>query len=277
MQPVALVADNSLLSRIHPQTPGSVAYYLQTPVQVVSERVNGPLEHSEKENSPRGAPDPPDKPGSELAAPGDRHRYREHPRSHANNGVEETNALRRDREPGGWMNDWAKSDGVEGNPDRGKIVEGAEYDGIGPSSHKNERVDETNAPCPDRAPGGRLAEGAKLGDVEVNPNHENVIDSTRYDGTGPRSNGIARIVETSASNPFTGPAGHRGDRAEFRGIEDRRTHQIDGESVGDYGRRDESVVTRRSRYGRGLRWHAVVIAKWEKTRGRACCRRRVVA
>lgn len=91
------------------------------------------------------------------------------------------------------MSDWAKSEGVEGNPDRGKVVEGAEYDKIGPSSHKNERVDETNAPCPDRAPEGRLAEGAKLGDVEVNPNHENVIDNTRYDGTGPRSNGIARI------------------------------------------------------------------------------------
>ena len=55
---------------------------------------------------------------------------------------------------------------VEGDPDRAKVVEDAEYDGIGPSNVRNERVVDTNALRRDRRPGGHMGELARSKGVE---------------------------------------------------------------------------------------------------------------
>ena len=59
-------------------------------------------------------------------------------------------------------------------------------------------------------------------------------------GHGHESDSVVstRVVERSTPNPDTGPADHQSDRAESPSVEDKWTRQIDGESVGDGGRRD---------------------------------------
>lgn len=112
-----------------------------------SERVRERLEH-------RDGGTHPDELGSKTAAPGNHHVCRERPRGHANDGIDKMSAPCRDRGPGGRLDIEDGPGDVEGNPDRQKVVNGSERDGIPLMSDRNERVVETDASNLETGPGG---------------------------------------------------------------------------------------------------------------------------
>ena len=67
--------------------------------------------------------------------------------------------------------------------------------------------------------------------IEGEPDRANVVDSARHDGTHPRSDGNARVVETNAQCRNTGPGGHLGERGGSRDVECDRERQSDGDGV----------------------------------------------
>ena len=117
-----------------------------------SEHVRKALERRGEENIPRRAPDKPYNLGGETAVPGGVHDVQECPRSISNECANETDALHRDRPPGRALDLPDRSRGVERNWVRRKVVEGAEYDGIGPEDDGKRRNVETNALRRDRGP-----------------------------------------------------------------------------------------------------------------------------
>jgi hypothetical protein len=130
------------------------------------ERVSKRSEPKEEESSPSGAPDDPDEPGGETAAPGNLHSTQEGPRAGTSDDVDGTDASCRDRTPEGHLDLEDKSGDVEGDWSRAEVVEGAGYDGKRPRTEENERVGDTNARCRDKWPGGHLGEQDESGDVE---------------------------------------------------------------------------------------------------------------
>ena len=64
------------------------------------------------------------------------------------------------------MGDREKSEVIEGDPDRAKVVEGAGRNGKRLESIRNQRDVDTNALRRDRGPGGHLVEEVEPGDVE---------------------------------------------------------------------------------------------------------------
>ena len=80
------------------------------------------------------------------------------------------------------MGEQVRSRGVEVDSDRRKVVDDADYDGIGPRSDGNERDVETNAPGRDRGPGGRLGEQEAMGGVERDWKRETDGEGGGFDG-----------------------------------------------------------------------------------------------
>jgi hypothetical protein len=194
-----------------------------------SERADEPLEHRSREDSPGTAPDEPDEPGGETAVPGDAHSTQEGPRCKGNGGGGETSASDRDTWPGGCRGWQVESRSTEGVRDRENVVDGAEYDRIGPGSEKNERVGDTNSLCRDRWPGGRLGERDGSRVVDGVRDHRKGVDGAEHDGIRPRGVRDERDVETNAPSREMPPGDPEGDQIEPGDVESGRERQ----SVGD--------------------------------------------
>ena len=119
-----------------------------------------------QENSPGRPGEEPDEPGGEAAVPRDVHSTQEGPRYDSDGGGGETSTSRRGNGPRGQLGLQGDSRVVEGVRDRRNVVDSAGYDRIRPRSDGNERVEETNAPCRDRGPGGHPGERVESGDAE---------------------------------------------------------------------------------------------------------------
>ena len=128
-----------------------------------------------RQDSPSRPGEEPEEPDDKAVVPGDPHSDTE-----CHGG--KMNALRRDKGPRGHMGELERSRGVEGIRDRGMVVNGAEHDGIHPSSCENEREVETNAPCRRNRPGGLMGEPKVLRDVEGDWSHKSDVDGVRYNG-----------------------------------------------------------------------------------------------
>lgn len=100
-------------------------------------------EHGNQENSPEGTPECPDEPGGETVVEDDLHTCQEGSMGDTNEDGGGTT--------GGPIGDQVELGVVEGNPDYGKVVDGAGCDRIRPRSVWNERV---NVPCRDEGLGG---------------------------------------------------------------------------------------------------------------------------
>jgi hypothetical protein len=143
-----------------------------------------------REDSPDKARGDPDRPDGETAVPGDFQRYRERPRNVRNQPADETDAPHRDNPPGGHRGEWEMLGVIEGNPDRGNVVDLAEHDGICPSSDENERRVETNASCRGNHPGGRIGEPKASRDVEGDWSRESDGDGVGYHGERGEMDGV---------------------------------------------------------------------------------------
>jgi hypothetical protein len=168
-----------------------------------SERVNERSERKRREDLPErtkvesGDPDSeadvsaasgsipgeePDEPDDEAVVPDDLQNDPERPRSVSNERVDRTNAPSPDKAPGGHKDDQEALRDVEGDSDRGTVVDSAEHDGMCPSSRRNEREDKTNAPHQRNSPEGHLGEPEVSRGVEGVRDRESVVDSAEYDG-----------------------------------------------------------------------------------------------
>ena len=127
--------------------PWSIEKVLKKPKKLrnKSERISKGSKRRTREISPDSAREEQSNPDDEAAAPGDVHSDPECHRGKTNERVVETNASRQDKGPRGHMGKLERSRGVEGVRDRGKVVDGAEHDGMCPRSRGNEREVETNA------------------------------------------------------------------------------------------------------------------------------------
>ena len=148
----------------------------------VSEPVSKCSEPVEEKYLPRRARDDPHDPGGETAVPGGVHDVQEHPRNVNNECADETDALRRDRPPGGSFNLPEASNVAKGDSDHRKVVEGAEYDGVRLRSDENKHVVETNALRRGIGPGGHRGEQEVMGDVEDNWDRQDIVEGGGYDG-----------------------------------------------------------------------------------------------
>ena len=87
----------------------------------------------------------------------------------------------------------------------------------------------TNAPCRDTGPGGLVGEQVEPRDVEGVWSQKMVVNRVEYDGTGPRSDGSERGVETNAQCRHTGPGGRLGERDGLGDVEDDLERRSDGD------------------------------------------------
>ena len=124
----------------------------------------------------------------------------------------------------------------------------------GPKSVSNERVDETDAPGQDRAPGGHRGEQEASRAAKGDPDRTNVVHHAGYDGRHPRSHGNERIVETSALHQVRGPGGYLDERAESGDVGDYQTTQSGGGGVQGVGKRGgkNSATSNARRESKGL-------------------------
>ena len=99
-----------------------------------------------------------------------------------NERADETDAPRRDWPPGGHLGDREESEGVEGKPDRAKVLEGAGYDGIRHRTEGNERGIDTNALRRVRGPGGHSGEEVESGEVGGERERQSDGDGVGCDG-----------------------------------------------------------------------------------------------
>ena len=117
-----------------------------------------------------------------MAVPGGVHDVQEHPRNVNNGCADETDALHRDRPPGGSFNLPEASNVTKGNSDCRKVVKGAEYNGVRLRSDKNECVIETNVLHRGIGPGGHRGEQEVMGDIEDNWDRQDIVEGGGYDG-----------------------------------------------------------------------------------------------
>ena len=134
-----------------------------------------------QEISPERAREEQSNPDDEAAAPGDIHSDPECHRGKTNEQIVETNALRRNKGPRGHMGELERSRGVEGVRDRGTAVDGAEHDGIRPSSDGSEREVKTNAQSRRNTPGGHMGEPKASRDVEGDWRRRTDVEGVAYD------------------------------------------------------------------------------------------------
>ena len=147
------------------------------------------LERRGEENSPGRAPEDPDEPGGETAAPGE---HQDHRGCHEGDGKrrdDAINAPRRETGPGGQLGEQVRPGHVEDVWDRRNVVDSGGYDGIDPRSDENERVVETNALRRGIGPGGHRGEQEATGDVERDWKRQNVVEGAGYDGRWGRMDG----------------------------------------------------------------------------------------
>ena len=145
------------------------------------ERARERMERKDEEDSPRRLPDEPDEPDDEAVVPGDPQNDPEGPKSVSDERVDETNAPCRRNGPGGHLGEPEASRGVEGVRNCGKVVDGAEHNGIRPSSRGNEREVVPNPPCRDRRPRGHSGEQESSRVVEGDWRRRTDVEGVAYD------------------------------------------------------------------------------------------------
>lgn len=97
-------------------------------------------------------------PGGSMDVPDSPHSITGCLRGDGTQRVIETSTRRRHRGPGGRGGEMVKSGGVEDNPDCGKVVDSARYDGTHPSSYGDEHIFETNTLHQATGPEGDIGE-----------------------------------------------------------------------------------------------------------------------
>ena len=165
----------------------------------------------------------------------------------------ETSAPCRVRGSGGHLGDREKSEVVEGDPDRAKVVKGAGYNGKRPKSVRDERDVEMNTLRRDRGPGGHLDQTVKSGDVggkqERLSDGEGIeMDGIRYgmDGAASGASGESKRLDT---RPLAETDSSQHERREQR---ERRTAHVPEPSTPppDHHRRPMDHVNPPCRRGR---------------------------
>ena len=150
---------------------------LQNTLEQVRER----SKERTQQNSPSSPGEEPDKPGGETAIPDGLQNDPERPRSVSNKRVDETNAPCQRNGPGGHLGEPEASRGVKGIWDRETVVDGAEHNGICPSSRRNKRVVETNVSCRDKGPRGHMGELEKSRSVGGDWDRQTDVEDIGYD------------------------------------------------------------------------------------------------
>jgi hypothetical protein len=151
-------------------------------LQNTLEQVHERSKRKGRKYSPGRPGEEPDEPDDKGVVPDDLQNDPERPRSVSNERVDRTNAPSPDKAPGGHKDDQEALRDIEGDSDRGTVVDSAEHDGMCPSSRRNEREDKTNAPHRRNSPEGHLGEPEVSRGVEGVRDRESVVDSAEYDG-----------------------------------------------------------------------------------------------
>ena len=112
-----------------------------------------------------------------------------------------------------------------------RVPGSVQSDQEGPEGVRDERVDETNAPCRDTGPGGRLELQRDSRGVEVDRDCRKVVKGTEHHGKRPRSEEDERYVETNALCRIRGPGGHVDEEAESGDVGGERERESDGDGV----------------------------------------------
>ena len=140
------------------------------------------LEQGEQENSPERAPEDPDELGGETAALGDHQDHQGCPEDDGKRRDGDTNAPCQDTVPGDPRGQPEASGDVEGVRDRRKVVDDADYNGIGPRNDGDEHGVETDALRRDKGPGDPESEHEAMGDVERDRRRRNGVEGVGHDG-----------------------------------------------------------------------------------------------
>jgi hypothetical protein len=163
---------------------------------------------SSSPESPEKAQGDPDEPDGETAVLDDPHTYQQGPRSDTNGSGGDTSTSRRGEGPGGQLNLEGAPRVAKVAPDRDKVVDSAELDGIGTRSKDSERVVETNALRRDTALGAPGDEQVEPRSAESDWSREKIVSGGEHHQVRTRSKEDERVVETSTLRRDTGPEGH---------------------------------------------------------------------
>ena len=196
-----------------------------------SERAREHWKRRTREYSPGRPGEAPDEPGGETAAPGSVHDIQERPKNVRKERADAENSPEPSKPPRDPRSDQEARRPVEGEPGGRKAVEGAGYDGIRPSTHRNERIVETNTLHRDMGPGGHKGEGVESRGVVDDQDRRKVIEGGEYDGERTRTEENERVVETNAQRRDTGPGGQLGERGGLGDVKCDRERQSDGDGV----------------------------------------------
>ena len=139
------------------------------------------MERKNEENSPQRLPDEPDEPDNEAVVPGDPQNDPKGSKSVSDERIDRMNAPCQRNSPGGHLGEPEASRGVEGVRDCRMVVDGAEHNGIRPSSRGNEHEVETNVPCREVEPGDHIGELEKSRSVEGDWDHQTFVEDVGYD------------------------------------------------------------------------------------------------
>jgi len=154
-----------------------------------SEPVQEQSEQTSLEDSPRTAPDKPDKPDDEAVIPGDLQRTQGCPRADGNMHSSETNLPSRGTGPGGYRGKLEVRRGVEVDLGHLKVIKGAKYNGVHTMSNKNTHAIEMDTLCPVKDPGGPEGEQVELESIRTNWDCQNNSKGVGYDGNECRIDG----------------------------------------------------------------------------------------
>ena len=170
-----------------------------------SEHERRRLEPKEKGNSPCRPREEPYDPGGETAVPGGAHDVQERPRNIRDERVDGTDTPSRVIDSEGHLGDREKSEVVKGDPDHGKVVEGARYNGKRPKSIRDARDVEMNVLRRDGGPGGHRDKEDKSGGIGGKQERQSDGDGVEKDGTGCRMDGATSGARRNSKQVETRP------------------------------------------------------------------------
>ena len=175
-----------------------------------SERVCELSERKGRQDSPNRPGEGPEEPDNEAVVPGDPQND-SHPRSVSDERIDRMNAPSLDKAPGGHIDDQEALRDIEGDSDCGTVVDGAEHDGVCPSSCGNERRIETDARSRRTRPGGHMGKPKASRDVKGDWSHESDGDGVGYngrrDGKDGTTSGTRRDSQRVETRPLAGDKG----------------------------------------------------------------------
>ena len=193
-----------------------------------SERVCELSERKGRQDSPNRPGEGPEEPDNEAVVPGDPQND-SHPRSVSDERIDRMNAPSLDKAPGGHIDDQEALRDIEGDSDCGTVVDGAEHDGVCPSSCGNERRIETDARSRRTRPGGHMGKPKALRDVKGDWSHESDGDGIGYNGRRDGKDGTTSGTRRDSQRVETRPLA--GDKGQSQQVERDITTDIPEEST----------------------------------------------